>query len=174
MQIRHCAKRKPINCRTNMYAKLFSYDWMVCLTLCMCVSLTEKLSICTLFINDSFICRVSIGDGHKGIAMKGLRKTCTNYANPIMARNAFLGPFLIGLNYAKLEQVPTILQWEQADSSTIKAHPQTGVNKLAQGTMATLPSHSETIGSGIQKITSLVFGLIRWSLFLSWKQSSWK
>ena len=144
MQIRHCAKLKPINCRTNMYANLFSYDWMVCLTLCMCVSLTEKLSICTLFINDSFICRVSIGDGHKGIAIKALRKTCTNYASPSMTRNAFLGPLLIGFNYAKrLEQIPTMKQWEEADSFTMKANPQTGVNKLAQRTMATLPSYFE-------------------------------
>ena len=77
----------------------------------MCVSLTEILSICTSFINDSFICRVSIGVGHKGIAMKGLRKTCTNYANLSMARNAYLGPFLIGNDYAKvLGPMLTILQ----------------------------------------------------------------
>lgn len=177
MQIRHCAKLNPINCRIELICtRTFSVTIeRVCFTLCMWVSLTEILSICTSFINDSFICRVSIGDGHKGTAMTGLRTTCTNYANLSMARNAFWGPFLIRNDYAKvLEQMSTMLQWEQEDTYIMKANPQTGVKKLAQRTMVNLSSHSRTIGSRNQKITSLVFGLIRWSLFLSWKQSSWK
>lgn len=164
-----------------MYANLFNYDW-TCSFHYVRVS-HRKTSICTFWkhssmrrLIDSFICRVSIGDGHKGIAMKALRKTCTNYANQSMARNAFWGPFLIKFNYVKgLERMSTMLQWEQEESFTMKASPQIGVKKIAQRTMVTLPSHYKTIiNSKIQKITSLVFCLIRWSLFLSWKRSSWK